>query len=308
MISIFNLILLICALATSNAKGLSSGTTDVYRVSSSIEWTIQDPNAKTLSAEELYLLERVSSDFFISKMNDSTEFENQNFVFAKLDMSGQQVAGVQSTMSALITTMYTGEEITEFSEVLSRIMTIDVVDSLMLQLKQSKLLSIGAVNGKLEIVPEGASAVVASTADNTILFIIILCFVALLILASFIMLATSDFCSCFCRKGRNGIQDGIKMTATEDTQDSHIPAFLGARREPVPSPNTSQYDITPKRGVRRNNYAETPDSVFSAAESTTSANPLGIVRLNTLDRIEKNVPIKKTHGAALYSISLQDDV
>ena len=274
----------------------------VYRVSSSIEWTIQDPNAKMLTAEELYLLERVSSDFFISKMNDSAEFEKQKNSYANLDMSGQQVAGVQSTMSALITTMYTGEEITDFSEGLSRIMTFDAVDSLMLQLKQSKLLSIGAVNGKLEFARGGAPAVVVSTADNTILFIIILCFVVLLMLASFIMLATSDFCSCFCRKGRDSIQDGIKMTATEDTQDSHIPAFLGARREPVPSPNTSQYDITPKRDVRRNNYTETPDSLFSPAESTTSANPLGIVRLNTLDKERVVQPTRRSwrRPRALY--------
>lgn len=260
-----------------------------------------------LTAAELYLLEQVSSDFFISKMNESAEFKEQNIYFTSVDMRGQEVAGIRSEMSALITTMYTGDEITDFSERLSMLMTNDVVDSLMLQLQQSGLLSVGTVNGKLEFVKEDASIVVVSTADNTILFVIILCFVALLMLASFVMLAASDFCSCFCRKSSNNIPGGIKMTATEDTQDSHIPAFLGARCEPVPSPDSSQYDITPKRSVRRNNHAETPDSLFSPAESTTSANPLGIVRLNTLDRIENNVPTKRTHGAALYSISLQDD-
>ena len=284
----------------------------VYEVSSSMKWSLFTPDPEIFTTEQMFYLEKSIAQFLNDVLTSSPEFEDQEVYMTNYHAKDQDIDGedVRTSINAEVSVVYSGKEKEGFTAELSKVFTAEKAERLLEILVRSGYFQDSTTSSMLEF-EEIRTIMIANTSDDTILFIVLTSLVGLLVLFSFGILLNS--LSCCNRNSDSDIQNGgIKPSNTFESSPGNSPGNLGARRNVIPDDVDTAYAITPVRGVlSKTHSSETPasqmsnDSEYSGAMSIGSRNPLGIMRLNTLNRLSDEQPSGKT-PQAMYQIPLHE--
>jgi|AntRauTorckE5430_2_1112549.scaffolds.fasta_scaffold03931_3 hypothetical protein len=264
-------------------------------------WLVYTDTPRTFSAAEMFELEETSAIFFNNKFMSSPTFGNQDIYMTTFSAKGQEVieADMKTTIEAEISILYAGTKKNDFAISISDLVNNKEAGTLLESLMVNG--HFGPSSSSSSVKFENADSVlISTTTDNTVLFMSLIAVVSVLVLTSFVLLVSSTRC---CRRKREDEQmHGIKPSDTMETagNDSpgNSPGKLGARRNVDVDCDESAYAITP---VKRGGGSPADISV----DSTASRNPLGIMRLTTLNRISAR-PSEASNTNSMYQIPLHE--
>lgn len=286
-----------------------------------MDWPIfsSATNPATFTAHELYKIEKSSMSYLDNKMKTSPTFNNQNIYSTDVDVRRQTNGPGPELVSiaAEVTIIYEGDEKQDFSDAISKIFKTSDSQILLNTLVNDGLFESGS-QASTPTFTNASTLTLDESHHSQLLFIILISLVGILVLTS-----SGVLLSAVCKRKNKDSEDDtptIKQTNTFDTVESNSPGKLGARRNIIPESDMSAYAITPvKRGGRRaakTSTAETPGAyssvsdMISPAGSMASRNPLGIMRLSTLNRVEvggKNGRQSNVQNmGTMYRISLDE--
>jgi hypothetical protein len=282
-------------------------------------WSIFVPNPTFLSIQDRFILEKKTEEFFTEKLASSSLFRDQQLYMTTFDIKSQSINPdlVQSKFDAEITILYEGKEKKDLSMALAAVIPNSEVEKLVQNLVMANVhFGVSSTSSTVEYI-DIDSVFVASSSGNKTLFIALLSLVSVLILTSFGVLISST--KCCRRKGGNNdseSQQGIKHSSTMETAEnspSNSQAKLGAKKNVIPIHEESAYAITPVRRGRNSQVSQTPVSqhsslsdLISPASSTASRNPLGIMRLSTLNKVTHQQPNEAVIPNTMYKIPLHE--
>jgi hypothetical protein len=228
-------------------------------------------------------LERVSADYIDSTIKRSPAFAHNEILLTSLEIRDQKINtnDVKSIIDAQILVIYEGKRIENFDEFLSKTLN-DEAENLLEILIDAGFYQNSAVSSFLNIYSSIPTTLIASSADNRVLFICLMIVTTLLFLIAtgIVMYAVRE------RKSNSQFQS-IRKVMTEDTDISCSPSAattrIGARAVKMDAPRDPAYDFDSKQ-INRIGFAS-PDASVS---THNSRNPLGIVRLNTLQEMMRS--------------------
>jgi len=283
-----------------------------------MKWSLYTPDPYLFSTGEMYNLAQSSTEFFNDAMSASPDFAKQDIYLTTFDVKYQEVkaSDVMSIINAEIIVLYAGKEIQDFSGTLATLLTNANADNLLKTLVSSGLFETSSTSSKIEFA-NVSSDLVASGSPDTTLFIVLISLVGVLMLASLVILLSSiGICGRKSRRRRENMQmEGIKPSNTMETAGNNSPGnspVVGARRNEAPDDANSAYAMTPARGTNPHRA----EMLFSPASETTevspsnmsaaSRNPLGIMRLNTLNKISVGLNQAANNAPSMYNITLHE--
>jgi len=279
------------------------------------------PSPSFLSTQHLFYMEKETADFFNKKMIESSVFGKRNLYLTMFDIQNQSINPdlVQSKFDAVLTILYEGKEKSDLSSSLSATVTNSEAEKLLQTLVDNGLFGKSSTSSLLEYKTVDTKIVASSLGRSKNLFIALLCLVSMLLLTSFGIIISSTI---KCRNRRRDEsnaelqQTGIKQSSTMETTEnspSSTPAKLGARKHVIPVSDDSAYAITPVRRGCNSQVSQTPmgkdssiSDLISPASSTSSRNPLGIMRLSTLNKVSHQPQIETAHPTTMYKIPLHE--
>ena len=273
-----------------------------------MKWSIYAPNPTQFSTSEMFFLEKSVSQFFYNQIRSSPTFANQEVYMTNFDVKEQEVnkAAVYTVLRGEMSVLYGGTKQDNFAASLSKVVTNERAQNLLETLVSSGYFESSSMSSKIYF-EDVESLTIVSTTNNEILFICLIALVGVLIMTSFSILLSSVNCR------RRSIDEdqiqGIKPSNTMETavnSPGNSPGKLGARRNVAPDDTESAYAITPVRCVS-DPHRETPGSQISyrTEASNASRNPLGIMRLNTLNKVALE-PGKAKETKSMYQITLHE--
>jgi len=277
-----------------------------------MSWSIYTDTPRLFSAAEIFKLEESSALFFNNKFMSSPIFGNQDIYMTTFDATDQDVlvADMKTTIKAEISVLYAGTKKGDFASSITDLVNNNEAAKLLKSLSRNGHFGPSSSSSSVKF-ENIESMVIATTTDSNVLFISLLALVGVLVLTSFVILISSIRC---CRRTQGNEQmQGIKLSNTMETaannSPGNSPGKLGARRNIVVDCDESAYAITPlKRGGAR----ETPlgsdssaSGMVSPTDSTASRNPLGIMRLTTLNKISAG-PSEASNNLSMYQIPLHN--
>lgn len=273
----------------------------MYKDSFYLNWKIYTPNPFLFNSAELFQLERVSADYIDSTIKRSPAFAHNEILLTSLEIRDQKINtnDVKSIIDAQILVIYEGKRIENFDEFLSKTLN-DEAENLLEILIDAGFYQNSAVSSFLNIYSSIPTTLIASSADNRVLFICLMIVTTLLFLIAtgIVMYAVRE------RKSNSQFQS-IRKVMTEDTDISCSPSAattrIGARAVKMDAPRDPAYDFDSKQ-INRIGFAS-PDASVS---THNSRNPLGIVRLNTLQEMMRS-PNLGEHAVKMYSVSLEGE-
>lgn len=292
----------------------------IYEASSTFTWTIITPNPRILSTSELFNFESSCANFFEVEIESSTAFSEVQVLAVDFDVIDQYVVkdDLQYSLSAYLTITYRGGFIDE-SNILSAVPTNEKLNELILI--ENKLFHDSSLSVYGSFSPIKSSSFGSTddgATDNVVLAIILIAISCMLAITSAALLYQSEYCRCR-QKEEEESYHGIKPTLTQETggelsdsDHSSTGGNLGAHKQADDGDN-SIVAITPQRGIDFGYETETPFSQrtvqtnVSNASSVTSRDPLGIVAMNTLNKLLHTPQARDTHAKALYNVALSDD-
>jgi len=294
-------------------------TEEIYRASSTLDWTIITPNPAILSTTELFNLESSCAKFFEVEIKSAlSEVQILAVDFDVIDQSILKDA-LQYRLVAYLTITYGGEFIGDYSKLLYAVVTNEKMNELIHKEHEIFHSSSMSVYSSFSVIQ---SFLLGSTDDgatgNAVLAIVLIAISCMLATIAAALFYQSEYCRCRCKQAVQS-SHGIKLTLTQesgseanDSVDTSTHGKLGANKQADDGDN-SIVPITPKRGINHEYDDETPFSQGTfqtnvSDTSITSRDPLGIVSMNTLSRLLYTPQAKKdTHSKALYDVALSDD-
>jgi len=294
---------------------LSTCQAQVYKSTISMAWSIYVPNPSFLSTKDQFILEKKTEEFVATKMTSSPLFRDQKLYMTTFDIRSQTINPdlVQSKFDAEITVLYDGKEKKDLSSVLATAIPNSEAEKLLQTLVTNGQFGASSTSSTVEYNDVDSVLVASASYGDKTLFIALLSLVSVLILTSFGVLISSTKC---CRRKRVDNSTGIKHSSTMETTENsprNSPANLGAEKIVIPKHEESAYAITPVRRGRNSQVSQTPVSqhsslseMISPASSTTSRNPLGIMRLSTLNKVTHQKPNEVVNTNTLYKIPLHE--
>lgn len=253
------------------------------------------------NSSELFQLERISEDYIDAIIKTSPTFAHNDILLTSLDIIDQKIStdDVKSMIDAQISVIYDGKKIENFDEFLFEIMN-EEAENLLEILVDAGFYQNSAVSSSLNLYSSVPTALIASSTDNRVLFVCLMIVTTLLFL-----IATGIVVYALKERKANSQFQGIRKVMTEDTDQSCSPsaatARIGARAVKIDSRTDPAYQFDSNQ-INRIGFAS-PDASVS---THNSRNPLGIVRLNTLQSMTRS-PNLIDHAAKLYSVSLDGD-
>lgn len=231
--------------------------------------------------------------------------KNQSIFYSSLNVRNQKISDTELvTLVADVTIVYGGDRKEDFASALGNLFGIDESQQLLNNLIATSIFSDGSQTST-PVFENVDTSVLENKYDNKLLFIILISLVGVLILTTFGAFISSMFPK---KRGNDGVE--IKRNNTIDTDDSNSPGKLGARRIVIPDCDQSAYAITPvKKGNGTPVYADSSVAeMISPAGSMASRNPLGIMRLSTLNKCSLGDEPKQSNNiGTMYKISLDGD-
>ena len=254
----------------------------------------------------MFDLEDGISKFISSEVRSSSTFANQELYAATFQAKEQSIDVNDYTVLGEMSFIYGGTKQDNFAASLSKVVTNDVAENLLETLVQNGYFGNSSTLPKFNFQGIKTSTIL-STTNNEILFICLIALVGVLIMTSFAILLSSVNC---CRRKIHYEDHVIKPSNTMETainSPRNSPGQLGARKNIVPDDTDSAYAITPVRAEVRDPHSETPESQLSYRTEATNAsrNPLGIMRLNTLNKVSLE-PEKGKETKSMYQITLHE--
>lgn len=288
----------------------------ILSVSANINWELFSPNPHIFSARELYEFETNAANFFFSSISASSSFEKQDIYVTNFDVKDQvvDVDRVQSSLEAKVTLTYGGHPLDNFAPLLETLFDSETLEPLLNTLSRQGMLADSTTTASINFSPGSPSSVISkgNVLMDTTLFIVLIAVSSILGLASLIILCKLGLCSfCFSRcKFRSGhVDNEIKITRTEETEESASPGVLGANNRHV---SENDISFTPQRGIYNEYDIETPMSErsdateISSASSSASVNPLGIVSMSKLRGL-MYTPEKRQKNDDLYNMDIVNE-
>jgi hypothetical protein len=281
-------------------------------------WSIYVPNPTFLSTQDQFILEKKTAEFLTDNIKSSSSFRDQKVYMTTFDIRSQSINPdlVQSKLDAEITVLYEGKEQKNLSAALATVISNSKAEKLLQELVTNGHFGMSSTSSTVEY-NDIDSVFVASTPGNKTLFIALISLVSVLILTTCGVLISS--LKCCRRKGNDNdseSQQGIKQSSTMETTEnspSNSAAKLGAKKNVIPKYEESAYAITPVRRGRNSQVSQTPVSqhsslsdLISPASSTASRNPLGIMRLSTLNKVTHQQPKQVGNPNTMYKIPLHE--
>lgn len=296
---------------------------EIYMTSSTLDWSVLTPNPRILSTVELFLFESNCANFFEVKIKSSAKFSKDKIIDVNFDVIDQSIAtdAMQYNIVAYLSVTYSGEFPDNYSDKLSTLVTREKMNELIViqhEFLDSTSQSVYSAFSKID-----TPSLLGSTNDgeknNILLFIALIGISSILAITSATLLYQSGYCFCSQNERVESTYD-IKQTLTEETGDEEswniensTVGKLGATKQPDSADNII-VAITPNRGIDHGYEAETPFSQqtfqtgVSKDSTVTSRDPLGIVSMNTLNKLLHTPQTKKSSKfKALYNVALSNE-
>lgn len=286
---------------------------EIYKSTVSMKWSLYTPNPTLFSVAENFYFEKSVTQFLENEIRTSSIFKNQDLYMISYDVKKQDVdpANVLTAISAEMNILYAGTKQDDFATSLKNVISDGKAQRLLESLIKTGHFPETSTSSTVQFYDFGRAITVVAEDKNQTLFICLIGLVGVLSLTSFSIIVSSIRCCCLRRRNDNDQMDGIKPSNTMETETSprNSPGKLGARRNILPDDAESVYAITPVRGAKGSRYpnTETPESQAShrTEASNASRNPLGIMRLNTLNNMSLG-PHQSKSTKSMYQITLHE--
>lgn len=290
----------------------SRRTSQVYSVSSKVDWTIFAPNPYLFSTTELFYLQKSASSYFGEKIKNAPEFKDQNVILVDFKLRDQAVGigKAQTVLTAELSMTYTDKVLNDFSDILTSVVSDSDSEDLLRTFVQNGFFDESSSTSSIKYAFIGNSSMIADDSMDkyTIIFISMLTMSSVLVLA-----AIAVFTSSKCSKSNlsNEIiqtQTDLQITKTQESEEPVSPTgVLGAHVK-----SNGHTLITPTRGIHHN-YEDTPmsqdsnvTSVKSIYSTTSSKAPLGILSMKNLKSMIVS-PERQKNTVALYDLAISED-
>ena len=265
-------------------------------------WALFSPNPHIFSARELYDFETNTADFFSSSISASPSFTNQKIYVTDVDVIDQviDVDRVQSSLDVKVTLTYAGQALDDVVPLFATLFDSETMEPLLNNLSRQGMLDESTTTASIDFSPGSPSGMI--TKDDALdalvenrLSILLIAVGSILGVASITIL---------CKLRNKKCDNEIKITRTEDTEESVSPGVLGANNRRV---SENDLSFTPQRGIYNEYEIETPMSErsdateLSPASTSVSVNPLGIVSMRKL-RGMMYTPEKRQRNDSLYNM------
>jgi hypothetical protein len=266
-------------------------------VSFYLKWKVYTPNPFLYNSSELFQFERIFADYIDAIIKTSPTFTRNDIFSTNLEIRDQKISidDVQSILDAQISVLYEGKKIEDFADILSTTMN-DEAENILGILIDAGFYQSSAISSSLILYSSDPTTLIASNTDNRVLFVCLLIVTTLLFL-----IATGIVLYALRERKANTQLQVIRKIMTVDTDDSCSPSAattrIGARAVKIDHLRDPAYEFDAK--TNRMCFAS-PDASVS---TYNSRNPLGIVRLNTLQDMMLT-PKFKEHAVSMYSVGL----
>lgn len=298
-------------------------TEAIYMSSSTFDWTLLTPNPRLLSSSELFDFESSFANFFEVEILSSTAFSEIQILALDFDIKDQSVDDddLRYSINGFLTITYSGEVVNSYSDLLSAAVTTKDLNEMIVL--ENKFFDLSSQSAHHSFLDRNSPSIIGSTEDGSrrtlIIFIILIGVSCILAITSAALFYQSGCCSSGSKKTYVSSYD-IKPMLTQETGDegssddgTSTIGNLGANKHPDEA-DILPVAITPQRGIDHGYEVDTPfsqrtfESEVSTASTITSRKPLGIVSMNTLNKLFRTPQGKKSESTkALYNVAISDD-